>query len=116
MMAKILHNLKGTVFYLDDILVTGANDTEHLHNLSTVLERLQQFGLRIKVKKCVFFAESVQYLGYTIDRDGVTASEDKIKAVKGIRPPQNASELRSFLGMVNYFNRLCPTWQTTRPR
>ena len=107
-MDKILHNLKGTVFYLDDILVTGANDDEHLRNLSAVLQRLQQYGLRIKVEKCEFFAESVKYLGHTIDRNGVTASEDKIKAVQLMRSPQNQSELRTFLSMVNYFNQFFP--------
>ena len=56
----------------------------------------------------MFFAESVKYLGHTIDRNGVTASEDKLKAVQLMRSPQNQSELRTFLSMVNYFNQFFP--------
>ena len=67
-MDQVLHGLKGVVCYLDDILVTGKDDEEHLVNLKATLERLKQHGLRLKRSKCVFMADSVEYLGYRVDR------------------------------------------------
>ena len=63
--------LQGVICYLDDILVTGKNETEHLRNLEEVLKRLQQNGLRVKPAKCKFLQPSVEYLGHRINASGV---------------------------------------------
>ena len=60
--------------YLDDILVTGANDQEHLANLVKVLERLQSAGMRLKQQKCAFLLQSVSYLGHVISSEGLRTS------------------------------------------
>ena len=51
--------------YLDDIIITGKKE-EHSQNLSAVLSKLQEAGLRLKKSKCYFMAESVEYLGHII--------------------------------------------------
>ena len=53
-MDTILQGLSGVICYIDDILVTGSNDAEHLQNLERVLKRLHQYGLRLKKAKCFF--------------------------------------------------------------
>eukprot|EP00118_Oscarella_pearsei_P024265 m.302821 g.302821 ORF g.302821 m.302821 type:complete len:188 (+) comp40828_c0_seq6:152-715(+) len=70
-MDQILHGLKGVVCYLDDILVTGKNDEEHLANLKAVFEKLKHHGIRLKRSKCSFMADAVDYLGYRIDVTGL---------------------------------------------
>ena len=72
-MAKVLKNLKGVNIYMDDILVTGKD----MENLSAVLQRLQQYGLRIKREKCSFCQQSVQYLGHIIDSEGIRLCEER---------------------------------------
>ena len=57
---------------MDDILVTGINDTEHLKNLRRVLEILKNSGLRLKLSKCEFFKDEVIYLGHSISKAGVS--------------------------------------------
>ena len=73
-MDKILHGLDGVGCYLDDIIVTGSSDEEHLANLERVLTRLSQFGLRLKKSKCVLMQSSVEYLGYKVDAEGLHPS------------------------------------------
>ena len=51
-MDEILQGLPNVICYLDDILVTGASDQEHLHNLKKVLARLRQNGICLKQTKC----------------------------------------------------------------
>ena len=50
--------------YIDDILVTGSSNKEHLERLEEVLKRLKEYGLRVKKSKCDFFQSLVKYLGH----------------------------------------------------
>jgi hypothetical protein len=90
---------------IDDIIVTGRNDEEHLHNLKLVMDRLQSYGLRVNLKKCEFFQDKVSYVGHVIDATGLHKSPEKIKAVKDAKRPENVTQLRSFLGLVNYYHQ-----------
>ena len=81
-MEKILQGIPKVACYLDDVLVTGVDDTEHLSILQRVLSRLDEWGLRLKQNKCTFMARSVQYLGHIVDADGLHTSPDKIEAIE----------------------------------
>ena len=61
-MESLLHDIPSVVVYLDDILITGRTDAEHIETLDKVLTRLEESGLRLKRSKCVFMAQSVVYL------------------------------------------------------
>ena len=104
-MEKILQGLPMVVVYIDDILITGRTNEEHLANLEKVLQRLQQYGLRLKQEKCSFLQPSVEYLGYIIDAEGLHATPDKVNAIVNAPQPENVQELRSFLGLVNYYGK-----------
>ena len=60
----LLQGVKGVVVYLDNILIAGVSEEEHLETLSEVLGRLDKAGLRVKRSKCEFMRESVTYLGH----------------------------------------------------
>ena len=62
-MDKVLRGLNHVVWYLDDILVSGEDDEQHLKNLAEVLYRLEKYGLRGRLSECQFFQDSVEYLG-----------------------------------------------------
>jgi hypothetical protein len=102
-MDVILQGIPQVCCYLDDILITGRDDTLHLQHLQEVLERLERSGLRLKRPKCEFMKESVEYLGYRIDSQGIHTMQSKVEAILQAPPPENPQQLRSFLGLVNYY-------------
>ena len=107
-MDSILQGIPQVICYLDDILITGRSEAEHVSNLEAVLERLQEYGMRLHLDKCCFFQDSVEFLGHQIDAEGVHTSEKKVKAILDAPKPQNVQELRSFLGLLNYYAKFLP--------
>ena len=112
-MDTLLQGIPGVTCYLDDILVTGRTNDEHLANLEEVLSRLKQHGVRIKKSKCKFMANSVEYLGHKIDADGLHTTDGKLQAILQAPTPRNVTEVRSFIGLVNYYGKFIPNLATT---
>ena len=111
-MDSILQGIPHVLCYIDDILVTGKDNVEHLENLSQVLGRLKKFGLRVKREKCSFMQDSVEYLGHKIDAEGIHATPEKLAAIRRAPTPRNVSELRSLLGLINYYGKFIPNLST----
>ena len=111
-MDKILQGLHQVVWYLDDILITGETEDQHLSNIEEVLSRLQKYGLRARVNKCRFFEESVEYLGHLINQEGIHPVERKVVAILEAKLPKNVEQLQSFLGMVTYYAKFISNMST----
>ena len=107
-METLLKDLPMTCVYIDDILVAGKTSQEHLNNLTTVLNRLQEAGLRLKREKCSFCVPEVEYLGHIISAAGLKPSPRKIKAIVDAPQPTKVSELKSFLGLISYYAKFLP--------
>ena len=111
-MENLLQGIPRVCVYLDDILVMGVTEQEHLANLTQVLQRLQSAGMRLKRSKCAFLLPSVSYLGHIICAEGLHTAESKAQAIVDAPEPRNLTELRSFLGMVNYYGKFLPNLVT----
>lgn len=111
-MDTILQGAPQTLCFIDDILITGSSEEEHLKNLEVVLRRLQAHGVHLKKEKCAFMKESVEYLGHQVDASGIKATAEKISAVVNAPLPQNVQQLRSFLGLSNYYRKFLPNLAT----
>ena len=111
-MESILQGLPHTCVYLDDILVTGRTEQEHLHNLEAALELLEQAGIRLKREKCAFMLPEVEYLGHRLSAEGLRPTRGKVRAVIDASAPQNLSQLRSFLGLKNYYGKFLSNLST----
>ena len=109
----ILRGIPHTSVYIDDILVTGGSEEEHLHTLEEVLTRLETAGLRLRRDKCAFLLPSIEYLGHKISADGLQPTQEKVRAIVKAPAPQNVSQLRSFLGLVNYYAKFLPQLSST---
>ena len=107
-MDSILQGMPQVLCYIDDILITGKTDNDHLQNLSQVLTRLEQQGIRLKKEKCKFMAASVEYLGHKVDANGIHTSDRKVEAVQQAPIPKNTQQLKSFLGLVHYYGKFIP--------
>ena len=111
-MDTILQGIPNVQCFLDDIVVAGGNMEEHLHLLETVFKRLEQYGLTINKKKSVFFRRQIEFCGHVIDAQGLHKTTEKIQAIVESPKPMNVSQLRSFLGMVNYYRKFLPNLST----
>ena len=104
-MEKILQGLPCVTVYIDDILFAGSNDEVHMEALEKVLDQLHEYGLRLKKENCLFMQASVEYLGYVVDKEGLHATPVKVEAITKAPDPRTVHELRSFLGLVNYYGK-----------
>ena len=106
---EVIKGLESFVYvYLDDFLVFSSSLTEHLDHLRALFSRLRKFNLFVNRKKCALGKTSVSYLGFKISDKGVTPLQDKVEALKKLKSPRCATELRSFNGSVNFYRRFVP--------
>ena len=103
-----MQGIPHVVVRVDDILVSGKDDPDHLANLEAVLSRLSTAGLKLRLAKCLFMQPEVTYCGYVISGDGIQPVAAKVDAIKNAPEPKDVSQLRAFLGMLNYYNRFLP--------
>lgn len=103
----ILKGLKRVICYLDDILVMGQNEREHLENLDGLLTRLYKMGVPIKTDKCNFlFKFKLQFFGHVSCKNGIAATPENIKAVMEAPVPIDKNQLRTSKGMVTFTKNL----------
>ena len=89
--------------YIDDLIIHTNDWKAHLQVLGELLRRLRKAGLTVKPSKCVFGAESVEFLGHCIGGDWITINEDNLEKIRTARRPTTKKEVRSFLGLANYY-------------
>ncbi|KAL0402210.1 UNVERIFIED_CONTAM: Retrovirus-related Pol polyprotein from transposon.6 [Sesamum latifolium] len=93
------------IIFIDDILVYSRSMEEHEQHLRIVLQILKEKELYAKLSKYEFWINQVVFLGHVIFGDGVMLDPSKVKAIMECRVPKNATEVRSFLGLVGYYRR-----------
>ena len=91
--------------YLDDIFVFSKTLEEHVSHVSTTLERLRTAKLYGRLHKCDFFKSTVEYLGFEISSNGITSSEEKVKAILDWPQPSKVRDICGFLVLSNYYRR-----------
>lgn len=111
-MDSVMNGLQGVGGILDDLIITGSNDEMYLRNLEGALERMSRIGIKLKSEKCVFMKSSVEYFAFVVDRDGIHPSPRKVQAIQEVPVPEKPTELKSFLGLVNYYRRFIPNMAT----
>ena len=92
-MSTVLTGLNNFAFtYLDNILVFSETFKEHLHHLSSVFEKFQKAGLKMKLSKCQFFKTHFHYLGHRISAKGLKPLPQKLEVIKNLAPGRNVDE------------------------
>lgn len=104
---KILSKSKAgyVIIYMDDILIPSKTFEEGLQRLEEVLTLIREAGLTLKMEKCKFFQEQIDFLGFQIDKDGIRPGVQKVEAVSKFPAPRNQHEVRRFIGLAGFFRR-----------
>ena len=84
--------------YLDDIIVITETSEEHLKWLEAVLDKITQANLTVNPEKCEFCRSEVKYLGYVVNRDGLSVNPEKTEPILSYPAPKNIEQLRRFIG------------------
>ncbi len=108
-MSELMEGLEFCRAYIDDLLVVSkGNFTNHLEHLEQVLTRLSAAGLKVNATKSHFCCNELEYLGYLVNREGIRPTMKKVEAITKIATPTTRKQLRSFIGMVNYYRDMWP--------
>ena len=103
---------KFVVVYFDDILIYSKTLEDHVVHIKCVLALLRGEKLYANVEKCTFCTNKVVFLGFVVSAKGVEVDEEKIKAIREWMPPQNVSQVRSFLGLAGFYRRFVKDFST----
>jgi len=91
--------------YIDDIIIASRDETQHRSHLKQVLERFRKYGLTINLTKSILGVTEVEFLGYLADQHGIRPIPQRIKVLQNYQRPKNRTELRRFLGVMNFYRR-----------
>ena len=111
-MDAVLRDLPFTRCYIDDIVVWSRNVEEHILHLQQVFQRLREGDLKVHPGKCVFGADSIDFLGHRISTSKLEPHADKLAAVRDLPAPTNLSGLRAALGLFSYYRKFVPNFST----
>ena len=111
-MDMILSGLEGVQVYLDDIIVFGETQNQHDMRLQQVLDRLREYQVTLNEKKCTFSATSLEFLGFTVTKNGFKVSENRVKGMQDMRSPSTAKQLQSALGLFGFYARFVSGYST----
>ena len=113
-MSKLFHDMESVIAYMDDLMCLEATSFEaHIKNLDEILTRLGDMGLQINPKKTAWLKGEVDYLGFTITREGIKPQMSKIQGILDMEAPTSVTQIRSFVGMVNFYKTMWPKRSTT---
>ena len=116
-MDAVLKDLIGTEcwVFIDDIVYSKSPE-EHAARLENELRRFKEANLPLHPGECVFAQPQVQYIGFILSENGVTASPDKVKAIKQYPTLKCVKDVRAYLGLASFYRRLVPKFaETAKP-
>lgn len=102
--SDLIHQDK-ILLYIDDILIATKEIDEHLEILKEVLSRAAQYHLDFRFDKCLILLQKINYLGYTIDKNGICPNAENVDAIIKYPLPRNVHEVHRFVGLASFFRR-----------
>ncbi|EFP01961.1 hypothetical protein CRE_22892 [Caenorhabditis remanei] len=115
LMDQLINGIEGVASYLDDVIVTGSTVSEHDDRLMKVMSRINEFGLKMKLEKCNFLMQEVRFLGFIVDKNGRRPDPEKIAAIKNMPVPKDVSQVKSFLGLIQFYGAFVKSLFRLRP-
>lgn len=98
--------------YMDDLIVIGITENQHINNLRSVFQMCRQHNLKLNPEKCDFFKSEVIFLGHCCTSDGLKPNPTKIATINNYPTPTNKDETTRFHAMANYYRRFIRNFST----
>src|SRR3569833_1947630 len=113
-MNKIFHPFlrRFVVVYLDDILIYSKTAEEHQEHVRLVLETLRRQKFYVCESKSSFANSETRFLGHVVSAEGIRPDPKKVQSVQDWPVPANVHDVRSFMGLVNYFRKFIKDFAT----
>lgn len=106
---KTMHHIfdgdEGIIFFQDDILIFAKDQAEHDKILDGALRKLYKMGMTLSKEKSKIHRKQIEYLGHVISEQGTTPKPELMFAINNMATPSNKEELRTFLGMAEYYSK-----------
>ena len=109
-MREILRDVEGVEVFVDDILIHSATMERHLELLDHVFKKLRAANMTIKPSKCEVGQKVVKFLGHVIGKGECRCTEDKVEKIMSAPQPVTKKQVRSFLGMTEYYRAFIPNY------
>ena len=101
------------VVYIDDILIFSQTKEEHLQHLRMVFEALKRHQYHIRLPKCEFLKEEVEFLGHKLNQKGISTQTEKVDSPQGwVTPFTTSKQIKSFLGAAAWYQSFIPHFAT----
>lgn len=98
----------GVGVYVDDVSVANRSEIDHDELLHQVFLRIEKHNFQVKVKKCHFYVNHFEFLGFIIYPNCIKPNPNKVTTILKIAEPRTRKKLQHFLGMVNYYRKFIP--------
>lgn len=96
--------------YMDDLIVIGFSEKNHIQNLESVFKICEKYNLKLNPEKCDFFKPEVTFLGHTCTDRGLLPDKRKIEAVERYPIPHDKEATKRFVAFANYYRRFIPNF------
>ena len=94
--------------FVDDLVIFSDSFESHMKHVKAVLSTLASIGVTLNLKKCTFAQSTIKFLGFIIGEGKVFPDPEKVDAIRNFPKPINKKQLRSFLGLLNFYKRFVP--------
>jgi hypothetical protein len=108
----------GCMPYIDDVIIYSKTFKEHITKLEEFFQKLEKANFFLKLRKCEFLMEQMEFLGHTVTTEGMKPSTSKTDAIRNLPKPTCAKHVKSFLGSGSFYRRYIPNFasRTTNMR
>ena len=69
------------IVYMDDMLITAANEQVNVKQTKRVLQRMKELDLHLKLKKCKFGVKEVDFLGLILQPREIAMDPTKLSGI-----------------------------------
>jgi len=108
MMDTMLRGIPMSGSYIDDSILSGKDESSHLHNLRLAFQRMREWNFRLSRAKSTFMQPTVEFLGQLVSKEGIRTYPKNVEAITAIRELKDVSQVKSFLGLVNFYGKFVP--------